>query len=167
MKNLQIKITLIAALCLGWLSQGHAIEKAGQIGQSWSFPVFLDPAKSFDQATYHFDTAYFLSEKWAASFSVNTQVQGNKIFYLELGPDFYPAPDLLLQPFMTARLLYTIEPTQDAGWISSLGVEIPLSRSYQLENLKFRLSSGGGQFFFDSGTILFLELVRAGLIWTF
>lgn len=146
---------------------GHAIEKAGQIGQSWSFPLFLDPVKSFDQATYHFDTAYFLSEKVAASFALSAQVQGNNIFYLELGPDFYPAPDLKFLPFITVRLLYTIEPSKDAGWLANLGVEAPLSSSYQLENLKLRISSGGGQFFFDTDNVLFLELVRVGLIWSF
>lgn len=167
LKKLQIKIILLVVLVFQGVTTCHGIERAGQMGQSWSFPVFLDPIKSYDEVTYHFDTAYFLYEQWAAELSLDAQVGGRQLFYLEFGPNFYPVPDAKVLPYLSGRFLYTMVPHGDLGWLANIGFEIPLGRSYQIENLKLRVNTGGGQFFFDSGSNLFLELVRLGFVWNF
>lgn len=111
--------------------------------------------------------AYFLHEKWTAFLSINTQVDGQKYFYLDFGPDFYPLRDVIVMPFVSARLLYTMMPAGTPGWLSHIGVEIPLGTSREVENFRFRVSSGFGGFFLDGQDSYFVEMARVGLIWSF
>ena len=146
---------------------GHAIERLGYIGQSWSFPVYLKPTKSWDEVTYHFDTAYFLNEKWSATFSLDAQVAGRQYFLLELGPDFYPIQDVIIMPWITGRFLYTMLPNGNIGWVSEVGFETHLSASQEGENFRLRISSGAGQLFVGSDNLFFIETARVGLLWSF
>lgn len=166
-QKLQIKIILILSLILLNVPSAKAVERLGFIGQSWSFPLFFNTPNSFDEITYHLDTGYFLHEKWSAILSIDAQVDGQELFYLELGPDFYPVQDVKLLPYVSARLLYTMVPNGNPGWLVNMGFEMHLGKSYQIENLRLRVNTGGGQFLFDNSSLTFIELIRLGLIWTF
>lgn len=166
LQNFQIKMVLIIALAIVPLSS-QAIERAGYLGQSWSVPLFLTTPHHHDEVTSHFDMAYFLDEKWTASLSLNTQVEGLKYFYLEFGPDYYPIQDVIVLPFISARLLYTMLPAGNAGWMSQVGFETHLGGSDEVENFRLRVSSGVGQFFVDKENELYVEIARIGLIWSF
>ncbi len=166
-KKYQIKMVCILALMVMNMPSAKAVERLGYLGQSWSFPLFFGNPQSMDEVTYHLDTAYFLHEKWSATFSLNTQLAGMQLFYLELGPDFYPVQDKFLIPFISGRLLYTMLPNGDAGWRGNLGFEIHVSPNTQLENVRLRVSTGVGQLFLKPNDTIFLELLRVGLIWCF
>jgi CDP-glycerol glycerophosphotransferase (TagB/SpsB family) len=166
-KKYQIKIICVLAFLFVAIPTANSIERLGYLGQTWSFPIFFTTPQSNDEITYHLDTSYFLHERWSANLSINAQLAGLELFYLELGPDFYPIQDKTLIPFISARLLYTMIPNGDAGWQINVGFETHLSKSSQLENLRLRAGTGVGQLFLDSQTVLFTELVRVGLIWCF
>ncbi len=157
----------MAALFFMSIHPCKAIERLGYVGQTWSFPVFFTPVKSYDEITYHLDLGYFLTEKWSAVIAMNIQVAGMQIFMLELGPDFYPVQDVKVMPWISARLLYTMLPDGDAGWLTEAGIETHLSKSSELENLRLRVGVGGGQLFLNPQSTFFLEMVRVGLIWNF
>lgn len=145
----------------------NAIERLGYIGQSFSAPLFVRNPNSYDELTYHLDMGYFLQEKVAVNLSIDTQVDGLQLFYLEFGPEFYPVQDTLITPFASARLLYTMVPNGTAGWLANLGIESQLSRNHEAENFRLRISTGAGQFLFDGDNVLFIELIRVGLVWAF
>jgi hypothetical protein len=166
-KKYQIKIICVLAFLFIAMPSAKAIERLGYIGQTWSFPIFFGTPQSTDEATYHFDTSYFLHERWSANLSINAQLAGMQLFYLELGPDFYPVQDTRLIPFISGRLLYTMIPNGDAGWQVNLGFETHVSKSSQLENLRLRVNSGVGQLFLNTEDVMFIQLIRAGLIWSF
>lgn len=63
-KKYQIKMVCILALMVMNMPSAKAVERLGYLGQSWSFPLFFSSPQSMDEVTYHFDTAYFLHEKW-------------------------------------------------------------------------------------------------------
>lgn len=149
------------------IPSAQSVERLGYIGQSFSFPLFLRKQNSYDEMTYHLDMGYFLHEKIAVNLSIDTQVDGLELFYLEFGPEFYPVQDKMISPFVSARLLYTMVPNGTAGWLVNMGVETQLSQNHQSENFRLRLSTGVGQFLFENETILFAELVRIGLVWAF
>jgi hypothetical protein len=167
LKKLQTKLILIMGCLLGTFQTVSAVERLGYVGQTWSFPLFLRSPHSYDEITYHLDTAYFLHEKVSAALSIDTQVDGLQLFYLEFGPDFYPIQDSWFLPYMSARLLYTMVPSGAPGWLVNLGFETRLSSSYETENLRLRVNTGIGQFITHSDNFLFIELIRIGLIWSF
>jgi len=167
LRKYQIKIALILAFVCMALPKAHGVERLGYIGQTWSFPLLFSSPQSHDEITYHFDMAYFLHERWSATLSINAQLDGLQLFYLELGPDFYPLLDARFMPFFSGRLLYTMLPNGDAGWQANIGFETHVAETSQLENLRLRVSSGVGQLFLNPNDVIFLELVRVGLIWCF
>lgn len=167
LRNLQIKIIVIVLLTVAFSGRAMAIERAGYLGQTWSFPLFLTPSHSSKEVTYHFDMSYFLHEKWTADLSLNTQMDGLRYFYLELGPDFYPIQDVIILPFVSARFLYTMLPSGHPGWMSQIGFETHIAKSNEIENLRLRFSAGAGEFLMDPENQFFIELARIGLIWSF
>lgn len=160
-------MALLACLIFTAVPRAYSIERLGYIGQSFSFPLFFRTPHSYDEMTYNIDMGYFLHENVSVSLSINTQVDGLELFYLEFGPQFYPIKDARFMPYVSARLLYTMVPNGDAGWITDFGIETQLSQSHEAENFRVRLGSGVGQFLFDSGNVTFLQLARIGLVWCF
>ncbi len=154
-------------LLISFSSKVCAVERLGMIGQSWSFPMYLSPNHNYKGITQHLDMSYFLHENWAAFLSINTQVNGPKIFSLELGPDLYPIQDVILLPFLSPRFIYTMIPNGKTGWYVSTGFEVHIGRSSQIENMRLRVSTGMGQMYVLPEEQTFVDLVRLGLIWCF
>jgi hypothetical protein len=157
----------MVGLIFGAAQSVPAVERLGYIGQSFTFPLFLSDPQSYDDLTYNLDMGYFLHESVSVSLSINTQVDGMQLFYLEFGPQYYPLHDVFFMPYFSARLLYTMVPNGTAGWIADMGIEAQLSRSHDAENFRVRIGTGAGQFFFDNEYMMFVQLARVGLIWSF
>ncbi|MEZ4846251.1 MAG: hypothetical protein R2877_04690 [Bdellovibrionota bacterium] len=154
-------------LVLICLSPTAAIERLGYIGQSFSFPLFFRDQHSYNEMTYHMDMGYFLHENVG---NVLVHQRSSRWFGTVLSgirASILSRTRYMDDAVCLSQTFVFMVPNGDAGWIASFGFEMPLSKSYEAENFRLRFGTGMGQFLFDSGNVLFMQLARVGLIWSF
>ena len=146
----------------------HSIDRDGFVGVWGAESAQFQPSTDRGDLTYGIDLAYFFVERWAGVLSWDLGMEGTQRVGLAVGPQLFIFLDEPIKPYLSTKLVYSIDPAKGIGWRINVGGEWDLVQWTKINNLRLFFETGLTQLYINDGNDLFAyEVLRAGLAWSY